>query len=49
MDVLWPDFTPAHLDHAILEYLNRTGASAAFDTAGDIQRAICVCGRMEFL
>ena len=24
MDVLWPDFTPAHLDHAILEYLNRT-------------------------
>lgn len=24
MDVLWPDFTPAHLDQAILEYLNRT-------------------------
>ena len=24
MDVLWPDFSPAHLDQAIMEYLNRT-------------------------
>ncbi|MEM1483866.1 isoprenyl transferase [Oscillospiraceae bacterium PP1C4] len=24
MDVLWPDFTPAHLDQAILQYLDRT-------------------------
>ncbi len=24
MDVLWPDFTPAYLDEAILEYLKRT-------------------------
>lgn len=24
MDVLWPDFTPAHLDQAIMEYLKRS-------------------------
>ena len=24
MDVLWPDFTPAHLDEAILQYLHRS-------------------------
>ena len=24
MDVLWPDFTPNHLDQAILQYLQRS-------------------------